>query len=237
MLEQVENKIIELKKLQAEEYYRKKDADLQAWGLTHKTEGNKVTPIIVTDDEYEALIKASSGVDRIGRNSYSKVLTVLAYVAVGVGAASGSVIAALAENLNFVYFSLCIIAGFVLAVIFKSLSEVIRLLQQIIDEKPNLKPEGAVPPQPKTAPKAAKVQPQPQPQPQPQAAPVYPQVHIQPQGQPVYQPVYTQVPLQGGPAVFSQQPPVYVYSQQPAQPVQPQPTRPQETGIHYGEQK
>lgn len=230
MLEQVENKILELRKLQAEEYYRKKDADLQAWGLTHKTDGNKVTPIIVTDEEYEALIKASSGVDRIGRNTYSKVLTILAYISVGVGAVSGSVIAALAESLNFVYFTLCIIAGLVLAVIFKSLSEVIRLLQQIIDEKPNEKPEGAVPPQPKAAPKAVKVQPQAQ----PQAAPVYPQVHIQPQGQPVYQPVYTQVPLQGGPAVFSQQPPVYVY---PQQPVQPQQTRPQETGIHYGEQK
>lgn len=228
MLEQVENKILELKKLQAEEYYRKKDEDLQAWGLTHKTDGNKTTPIIVTDEEYEALIKASSGVDRIGRNTYSKVLTVLAYVSVGLGAVSGSVIAALADGLNFVYFSLCIIAGFIFAVIFKSLSEIIRLLQQIIDDKPNLKPEGAVPPQPKAASKAAKVQVQ------PQAVPVYQQVQVQPQGQPVYQPVYTQVPLQGGPAVFSQQPPVYVYPQQPAQPQQ---TRPQETGIHYGEQK
>ena len=56
MLEQVENKILELKKIQAEEYYKRKDADLQAWGLTYKTDGNKVTPIIVTDEEYETYL-------------------------------------------------------------------------------------------------------------------------------------------------------------------------------------
>ena len=43
MLEQVENKIQELKKLRAEEYYKKKDADLRAWGLTTKVDGKKVT--------------------------------------------------------------------------------------------------------------------------------------------------------------------------------------------------
>jgi len=58
MLEQVENKIQELKKLRAEEYYKKKDADLKAWGLTTKTDGKKVTPIIVTDEEYEHILRA-----------------------------------------------------------------------------------------------------------------------------------------------------------------------------------
>ena len=43
MLEQVENKIQELKKLRAEEYYKKKDADLKAWGLTAKVDGKKVS--------------------------------------------------------------------------------------------------------------------------------------------------------------------------------------------------
>lgn len=226
MLEQVENKILELKKLQTEEYYKKKDADLQAWGLTYKTDGNKVTPIIVTDEEYEALIKASSGVDRVGRNTYAKVLNVLAYIAAGVGCVAGSVVAALADELAFVYFTLCIVAGLVIGVIFKGLSEVIRLLQQIIDDKPNEKPEGMVQPQPKAAPKAA----------QPQQ-PVYQQVQVQPQPQAVYQPVYTQVPLQGGPTVYTQQQPVYVY-QQPAQPkptTQPKPQ--QQSGFHYGENK
>lgn len=223
MLEQVENKILELKKLQTEEYYRKKDADLQSWGLTYKTDGNKVTPIIVTDEEYEALIKASSGVDRIGRNTYAKVLNVLAYISVGVGCVAGGVVAALADELNFVYLTLCIVAGLVIGIIFKGLSEVIRLLQQIIDDKPNEKPEGVAPSQQKAAPKQQAVQ-----------QPVYPQVQVQPQGQPVYQPVY-QVPVQGGPTVYSQQPPVYVYTQQPVQPQQAQ--NPQQSGFRYGENK
>lgn len=227
MLEQVENKILELKKLQTEEYYKKKDADLQSWGLTYKTDGNKVTPIIVTDEEYEALIKASSGVDRIGRNPYAKALNVLAYIAGGVGCVAGGVVAALADELNFVYLTLCIVAGLVIGVVFKGLSEVIRLLQQIIDDKPNEKPEGITQqPQQKVAPKAA---PQQAPQ-QTVQQPVYQQVQVQ--GQQMYQPMY-QVPVQGGPTVYSQQPPVYIYTQQPAQPQQTT----QQTGFRYGENK
>lgn len=216
MLEQVENKILELKKRQTEEYYKKKDADLQAWGLTYKTEGNKVTPIIVTDEEYEALIKASSGVDRVGRNAYAKLLNALTYVAIGVGCLSGAVLAALSDELRFIYFTVCAIIGLVFAVIFKSISEVIRLLQQIIDSKPLEKPEGVAPSEQPAHPKTEKPQTQ---------APTYQQVPVQP----VYSPVYPhQVPVQGGPTVFSQQPPVYIY-QQPAQPQPQQPAQPQQT--------
>ena len=226
MLEQVENKILELKKTQAEEYYKRKDADLQAWGLTYKTDGNKVTPIIVTDEEYEALIKASNGVDRVGRNPYAKTLNVLAYIATGAGAVSGAVVAALSDELSFVFFTLCLVAGLIVSVIFKGMSEIIRLLQQIIDSKPNEKPEDLavvaeqIKAQQKKKAAQAKAQPaKPQAQPQPQ---------VQPQ-QPVYQPVYTTYP--GGPAVYTQQPPVYVYTQQPVQPQAPQ------NGVRYGEQK
>lgn len=226
MLEQVENKILELKKTQAEEYYKRKDADLQAWGLTYKTDGNKVTPIIVTDEEYEALIKASNGVDRVGRNPFAKALNVLAYIAAGAGAVSGAVVAALSDELAFVYFTLCLVAGLVVGVIFKGMSEIIRLLQQIIDSKPNEKPEDIA-----LAAEQAKAQTKKAPQ--PKAQPIQPQVQVQPvqPQQAVYQPVFTTYP--GGPAVYTQQQPVYVY-QQPAQPVQPQ--APQ-TGFRYGEQK
>ncbi len=223
MLEQVENKILELKKIQAEEYYKRKDADLQAWGLTYKTDGNKTTPIIVTDEEYEALIKASNGVDRVGRNPYAKTLNVLAYVAVGAGALSGAVVAALSDELAFVYFTLCLVAGLVIGVVFKGMGEIIRLLQQIIDSKPNEKPEDIA-----LAAEQAKAQQKKAAQPKVQAAQPQVQVQGQPQ-QAVYQPVFTTYP--GGPAVYTQQQPVYVYQQQPAQPQAPQ------TGFRYGEQK
>ncbi len=219
MLEQVENKILELKKIQAEEYYKRKDADLQAWGLTYKTDGNKVTPIIVTDEEYEALIKASNGVDRIGRNPFAKALNVLAYVSAGLGALSGAVVAALSDELSFVYFTLCFVAGLVVGVIFKGMSEIIRLLQQIIDSKPNEKPEDIALASEQSKAQSKKVQPKVQTQPQ------------QPQQQAVYQPVFTTYP--GGPAVYTQQQPVYVYQQ----PVQAQPQQNTQTGFRYGEQK
>ena len=223
MLEQVENKILELKKTQAEEYYKRKDADLQAWGLTYKTDGNKVTPIIVTDEEYEALIKASNGVDRVGRNPFAKALNILSYIAASIGAVAGAVVAGLSDELAFVYFTICLIVGLAVAITFKGMAEIIRLLQQIIDSKPNDKPEDIaltaeqIKSQNKKAAHSKAQQPV-QPQPQPQ--------------QPVYQPVFTTYP--GGPAVYTQQPPVYVY-QQPVQ-VQPQQQAPQ-TGFRYGEQK
>ncbi len=227
MLEQVENKILELKKIQAEEYYKRKDADLQSWGLTYKTDGNKFTPIIVTDEEYEALIKASNGVDRVGRNPFAKTLNVLAYISAGAGALSGAVVAALSDELAFVFFTLCLVAGLVVGVIFKGMSEILKLLQQIIDSKPNEKPEDLA-----LAAEQAKAQQKKAPQ--AKAQPVQPQVQVQPQPQQaVYQPVFTTYP--GGPAVYSQQPPVYVY-QQPVQP-QAQPQQAPQTGFRYGEQK
>ncbi len=227
MLEQVENKILELKKIQAEEYYKRKDADLQSWGLTYKTDGNKVTPIIVTDEEYEALIKASNGVDRVGRNPFAKALNVLSYISASAGAVSGAVVAALSDELAFVYFTLCLVAGLIVGVIFKGMSEILKLLQQIIDSKPNEKPEDIA-----LAAEQAKAQQKKAPQPKVQAA--QPQAQAQPQ-QAVYQPVFTTYP--GGPAVYTQQQPVYVYQQ----PVQTQAQAPQQqapqTGFRYGEQK
>ena len=217
MLEQVENKILELKKIQAEEYYKRKDADLQSWGLTYKTDGNKVTPIIVTDEEY----KASNGVDRIGRNPFAKALNALSYIAASVGAVSGAVVAALSDELAFVYFTLCLVAGLVVGVVFKGMSEILKLLQQIIDSKPNEKPEDIA-----LAAEQAKAQQKKAAQ--PKAQPVQPQVQAPQQA--VYQPVFTTYP--GGPAVYTQQQPVYVYQQ----PVQPQQQAPQ-TGFRYGEQK
>ena len=56
MLEQVELKIQELQKAQAEEYYKKKEADLRTWGLVSKKENGKSTPLVVTDQEYDAHI-------------------------------------------------------------------------------------------------------------------------------------------------------------------------------------
>lgn len=143
MLEQVENKIQELKKIRAEEYYKKKDADLKSWGLTAKTDGKKVTPIIVTDEEYEELVKASNGVGKIGRNSVAIMLNVLAIGVLIVGVIVGILVADLSDNSSIICFTASVAIAAIIAIIFRGIAEAIRLLQQIIDAKPLEKPDPA----------------------------------------------------------------------------------------------
>ena len=222
MLEQVQAKIQELQKIQAEEYYKKKEADLRAWGLVAKKENGKVTPIIVTDEEYNALIKASNGVGKSGRNGVAVILNALAIAVIVVAAIAGFVLESLSAELGFVYMSLCFVAGIVFAALLKGVAEAVRLLQQIIDEKPVQAPTEAarrtdVPrPEKVVAVPASELQQgfvvqeqtvvyQPAPQAVPQSMP-------QPMQQMPYQPVmYQQVPYQQAP----QQP---VYQQVPYQP-------------------
>ncbi len=144
MLEQVENKIQELKKLRAEEYYKKKDADLKAWGLTAKVDGKKVTPIIVTDEEYEELVKASNGVGKTGRNPVANMLNILAWLIIVVSAVAGAVAAALSENYAVVAFTVAVIIGAIIAVIFTGLAEAIKLLQQLLDGRTLEKPDPSL---------------------------------------------------------------------------------------------
>lgn len=144
MLEQVENKIQELKKLRAEEYYKKKDEDLKAWGLTTKVDGKKVTPIIVTDEEYEELVKASNGVGKTGRNAVANMLNILAWLIIVVGVIAGAVAAVLSETYAVIAFTVSVIIAAIVAVIFTGLAEAIKLLQQLIDGRSLEKPDPSL---------------------------------------------------------------------------------------------
>ena len=136
MLEQVQAKIKELQKLQAEEYYKKKEEDLREWGLVARKEKGKTTPLVVTDEEYFALIKASNGVGKSGRNSVAVLLNALSLSVLVIAAISGFVFESLSDELGFVYMSLCFVVGIVFAALLKGVAEAVRLIQQIIDEKP-----------------------------------------------------------------------------------------------------
>ncbi len=247
MLQQVDIKIKELKKRQTEEYYKRKDADLRAWGLTTKKDGKKEIPIIVTDDEYEELIKASNGVGATGRNKVAIALNVLSAVIIIVGAIIASVVAGLAENLAFVYFSLILAGSIALGIISKGLGEAVRLLQQIIDHRSTAlteeqKLEYQQEQAKKEAEKANKKASQPE---QPVAPeqpivyttqPVYAQQPVYPAGAQQVQPVYTQQPVyvQGQPVYAAQttytQQPVFVqpYPQAQQAPQTPQQAAPQQ---------
>ena len=211
MLEQVELKIQELKKLRAEEYYKKKDEDLKAWGLTAKVDGKKVTPIIVTDEEYEELVKASNGVGKVGRNAVANMLNVLAWLILVVGAVAGAVAASLSESYAIVAFTVSVIIAAIIAVIFAGLAEAIKLLQQLIDTKTTERPDPSLVKKPEIKkPQSAKPAAQ---------APMY--VPYPAQGQtymypyPVYAAPQPGVPGQPAPAYTPEN--LQVYYQQPVE--------------------
>ena len=133
MLDKVEAKIAELKKQQREEYYRKKDADLKKWGLSPQKKGKKAAPVVVTDEEYEALIDASSGVGMPTRNGFAKVLNVAALIVVAAGSIIGFSVANFHEEMSFPIFMGAVAASVLIALILLGLGEALRLLQEIAD--------------------------------------------------------------------------------------------------------
>lgn len=190
MVTQVENKIKELKALKRKEYYKQKDADLQNWGIAKDGKGKKATPIVVSDDEYEALIKISNGVGKTGRNTVAIILNKASVAAAIICALVAIASLISGASSSFVGFSM---AGFGFALIFKGLSEAIRLLQQILDGGNGGVPEAvpeetAAPAQPVAAPAYIAT---------PNGfVPVQPPVYQTPYQQPYYVPAAQPAPAQ-----------------------------------------
>lgn len=215
MTERVAEKIQELKRIQSEEYYKKKDADLYAWELTEKDERGKEVPITITNEEYEALIAASNGVNTLAsRNNVAKGLNVIAVCTIVVGFIIGFALMTFAESSGFVYFSITMLLSLLMAALFWGLAEAIKLLQQLIDRKTAERPAEVA-----DAP-VSQTQAQPQPQQIPVQMPVaaarpqapqYP-AYVQPQvqAQPQYQVTYTTA----APPFVQVQPQQYVQPQQ-----------------------
>ena len=139
MLDQVEDKIRELEKMQREEYNNMKKADLEQWGLTTRKEGGKNAPLVVTDEEYEALVKASNGVGMPSRNPVSKLLSVAALCVLSLGIIVGFALLNFVSELGWLYLIISVLAGAILSLVFRGLAEAIRLLQQLVDK--NLRTE------------------------------------------------------------------------------------------------
>lgn len=131
MVIQVENKIKELQELRSKEYYKQKDADMENWGIAKEGKGKKATPIVITDEDYERLIKTANGVGKTGRNPVAIRLSKAASISMIVCAVAAVV--ALITSKGFVSASLWIMGGLVLFVLFKGIAEAIRLLQQLLD--------------------------------------------------------------------------------------------------------
>ena len=139
MLDQVEEKIRELEKMQREEYNNMKKADLEQWGLTTRKESGKTAPLVVTDEEYEALVKAANGVGMPSRNPVSKTLNIAALCVLSLGIIVGFALLNFVSELGWLYLVASVLAGAILSLVFRGLSEAIRLLQQLADK--NLRAE------------------------------------------------------------------------------------------------
>lgn len=216
MTERVDLKIQELKRIQSEEYYKKKDADLFAWGLTERDASGKEVPIAITDEEYEELIIAANGVNTVAsRNGVAKALNVVAVCTIVVGFIVGFALMTFAESSKIAYISISMLISILIAFMFWGLAEAIKLLQQLIDRK--------VPDRPAEAPKPAQ-QPRAAAQPQTQyqvtyttATPPFVQMNPQQMG---YQPV--QMPQQQVPMGYQPvNPAAYQQVQIPVQQVPP----------------
>lgn len=214
MTEKVELKLQELKRIQSEEYYKKKDADLFAWGLTERDVSGKEVPVAITDEEYEELISAASSVNTVAsRNSVAKALNIVAVCTIVVGFIIGFALMTFAESSKILYISVSMLISLLIAAMFWGLAEAIKLLQQLIDRKlPDRPAEAAKAPAQQSQVRQAYAQPQPQVQPQPQAqyqvtytTATPPFVQMNPQ-QMAYQPV--QIP-QAQPQAQSQIPAGY----------------------------
>lgn len=213
MNERVELKIQELKRIQSEEYSKKKDNDLFAWGLTERDATGKEIPVTISDEEYEALIVAANNVNTVAsRNSVAKALNVVAVCTIVVGFIIGFALMTFAESSKILYISISMLISFLIAAMFWGLAEAIKLLQQLIDRKVPERPRDVAPSvQSQTARSTyqgyVQAQPQPQPQPQPQtqyqvtyttATPPFVQMNPQQMG---YQPVQIPQPQMQQPHV------------------------------------
>lgn len=145
MLAQVENKINELNKQQIVEYYKKREEDLVNWGIvTKKGKKKKEVPLIITDDEYEALVKAHTQVGKSGRNSMAQLLSHVATAMVVAGIMFAFAFYQLSADIGFIGATAIIVVAIFMALVLKGVSEAIKLLQQVSDNEVLFRPTQEV---------------------------------------------------------------------------------------------
>lgn len=131
MLVQVEKKLQKIENERNENYHNNKKENLLQWGLARKGKKGEEIPIIVTDEEYEALLSAQRKLRFSEKNKAANVLNIFSVLVIAFCIVAGATAWILAEQLGFIWFSLFVFAGIVLSVLFKGISEVITLLQDL----------------------------------------------------------------------------------------------------------
>ena len=130
MLSQVENKVQELNEQKKQDYKVRKQAFLEELELVAGKK-NRPDPVI-TDEEYEELLKASFSTKTGGMNKTAKLMKVCSGLVLTLGIVAAIATAAFSESLGFVYFSVIVFAAILVSFLFKGIGESIRLQQQLI---------------------------------------------------------------------------------------------------------
>ena len=138
MIEPVERKIQEINTAKKRALKKQKEKNLLRWGFDGKKKNKNDIPLILTDEEYDAILAADkeySAAAKTDKNPIANVLFIFAIISVVVGIVGGIVLYQLkAAEAGFVYLSVSIFVGAVFGVLFYGLSEIVKMLQQLIDK-------------------------------------------------------------------------------------------------------
>lgn len=138
MIEPVEKKIQEINLKKKKALKKQKDENLIRWGFDGKKKNKNDIPLILTDEEYDAILEADKDYGasvKSDKNPLANFLSVLSVIVVVIGIAAGIVLYQTAADIGFIYFTVSVIAGILLGVIFYALSEILKMLQQLVDRK------------------------------------------------------------------------------------------------------
>lgn len=136
MIEPVEKKIQEINLKKKKALRKQKDQNLLRWGFDGKRKNKNDIPLILTDEEYNAILEAEksySGAVKSDKNPLANLLLVMAVAAVVIGIVAGIVLYQIATDIGFIYFTASVIVGVFTGVILYALSEILKMLQQLVD--------------------------------------------------------------------------------------------------------
>lgn len=136
MIEPVERKIQEINLKKKKALKKQRDENLMRWGFDGRKKSKNDIPLILTDEEYEAILEADKSYGaavKTDKNSLANLLFIFAIAAIVIGIVAGAVLYQIVADIGFIYFTISTIFGIMLSVIFFALAEVIKLLQQLID--------------------------------------------------------------------------------------------------------
>ena len=136
MIEPVERKIGQINAQKKKALKKQREENLARWGFDGKKKNKNDIPLILTDDEYEAVLEAEkeySSMAKTDKNLMANILFAFGIAMLVIGVVAGIVFYQIATDIGFVYLTISIVVGVAVAVLFFGLSEAIKLLQQLVD--------------------------------------------------------------------------------------------------------